>query len=198
MIVLASASPRRKALLGDLVRDFTVLPADIDETPYRLEQPEEYVLRMARQKAEATIRKNALALRDVVIASDTSVVLGETILGKPAGRNEAHAMLRSLSGAVHRVMTSLCVCDGGLNRVVTRNVVTEVEFREISDLEIEQYWATGEPADKAGAYAIQGVGGVFVRHISGSFSAVVGLPIYELSQLLSEFGVSALKENVRE
>ncbi|RDL45765.1 septum formation protein Maf [Marinomonas piezotolerans] len=198
MIVLASASPRRKALLGDLVKEFSVLPADIDETPYRLEQPEEYVLRMARQKAEATIRMNGLAVRDVVIASDTSVVLGETILGKPAGRNEAHAMLRSLSGAVHRVMTSLCVCDGGLNRVVTRNVVTEVEFREISDLEIEQYWATGEPADKAGAYAIQGVGGVFVRHISGSFSAVVGLPIYELSQLLSEFGVSALKENVRE
>lgn len=198
MIVLASASPRRRELLSNLVQQFEVLPADIDETPFELEKPEEYVIRMAREKAEAVIDKHQLALRDLVIASDTSVVLGDTILGKPINFEDANNMLRALSGKTHRVMTSLCVCNGGLNRVATRNVVTDVTFRDISDLEIQQYWSTGEPTDKAGAYAIQGIGSIFVSHISGSFSAVVGLPLFELSQLLSEFGVSALKENNHE
>ncbi len=198
MIVLASASPRRQDLLSQLVKSFEVMPADIDETPFELETPEEYVLRMAREKAEATIEKSSLGVRDLIIASDTSVVIGDTILGKPTSLDDAKRMLRSLSGQTHSVMTSLCVCNGGLNRVATRNVVTEVTFREISDLEIQQYWNTGEPQDKAGAYAIQGIGGIFVQHISGSFSAVVGLPLFELSQLLSEFGVSALKENIHE
>lgn len=198
MIVLASASPRRQQLLSSLVKEFEVLPADIDEAPFELEKPEEYVIRMAREKAEAAISLNKLAVRDLVIASDTSVVLGDVILGKPTDFEHAQQMLRSLSGGAHRVMTSLCVCNGGLNRVVVRNVITDVTFREISDLEIQQYWSTGEPMDKAGAYAIQGVGSVFVSHISGSFSAVVGLPLFELSQILSEFGVSALKENIHE
>jgi len=134
----------------------------------------------------------------VIIASDTSVVIGGQILGKPESFAHAKTMLRSLSGKTHQVMTSLCVCNGGLNRVATCNVVSDVSFREISDLEIEHYWRTGEPCDKAGSYAIQGVGGMFVQHMSGSFSAVVGLPIYEVSQFLSEFGVSPLKENIRE
>lgn len=174
------------------------MPADIDETPYALEKPEEYVVRMAREKAEAIAHQPQLSHRDIIIASDTSVVLGDEILGKPEHFEHAHKMLRSLSGKKHQVMTSLCVCNGGLNRVATYNVISDVEFRDISDLEIEQYWGTGEPADKAGAYAIQGLGGMFVKHISGSFSAVVGLPIYEVTQLLSEFGVSPLKEKVRE
>lgn len=198
MIILASASPRRKELLSSLVNDFSVIPADIDETPYALEKPDEYVVRMAREKAEAIAHQPELSHRDIIIASDTSVVLGNDILGKPLNLQHAQQMLRALSGQKHQVMTSLCVCNGGLNRVATCNVVSEVEFRDISDLEIEQYWHTGEPADKAGAYAIQGLGGMFVKHISGSFSAVVGLPVYEVTQLLSEFGVSPLKEKVRE
>lgn len=198
MIVLASGSPRRKELLATLVNDFQVMPADIDEQPYELETPDEYVVRMAREKAEASIGKHHISNRDIVIASDTSVVLGQQILGKPNDFEHARQMLHSLSGKRHQVMTSLCVCNGGLNRVATCNVVSDVEFREISDLEIEQYWATGEPQDKAGAYAIQGLGGMFVKHISGSFSAVVGLPVFEVTQLLNEFGVSPLKEKVRE
>ncbi|CUB03238.1 Maf family protein [Marinomonas fungiae] len=198
MIILASASPRRKELLSTLVNEFSVIPADIDETPYPLERPEEYVVRMAREKAEAIASQPSLSHRDIIIASDTSVVLGKDILGKPDSLEHAKQMLRALSGQTHQVMTSLCVCNGGLNRVATCNVVSAVEFRDISDLEIEQYWRTGEPVDKAGAYAIQGLGGMFVKHISGSFSAVVGLPVYEVTQLLSEFGVSPLKEKVRE
>lgn len=198
MIVLASASPRRKELLANLVNEFQITPADIDETPYALETPAEYVVRMAREKAEAAIKKHQLNHRDIVIASDTSVVLGAKILGKPTDFEHAKTMLRSLSGQTHEVMTSICVCNGGLNRVATDNVVSQVTFRELSDLEIEQYWATEEPKDKAGAYAIQGLGGMFVKHIAGSFSAVVGLPVYEVTQLLSEFGVSPLKEKVRE
>lgn len=198
MIVLASASPRRKELLSNLVNEFEIKPADIDETPYALEQPQEYVVRMAREKAEAAIAKHQLSHRDIVIASDTSVVLGERILGKPEDFAHAQEMLRALSGRSHEVMTSICVCNGGLNRVATANVISQVEFRELSDVEIAQYWATGEPADKAGAYAIQGLGGMFVKHITGSFSAVVGLPVYEVTQLLNEFGVSPLKEKSRE
>ncbi|WP_067100300.1 Maf family protein [Marinomonas atlantica] len=198
MIILASSSPRRKELLSHLVNDFQIIPADIDETPYALEKPEEYVLRMAREKAEAVANQYELSHRAIVIASDTSVVLGGTILGKPADFEHAKSMLRALSGQKHQVMTSLCVCNSGLNRVATCNVISDVEFREISDLEIEHYWNTGEPADKAGAYAIQGLAGMFVKHISGSFSAVVGLPVYEVTQLLAEFGVSPLKEKTRE
>ncbi|MBM6549844.1 Maf family protein [Marinomonas ostreistagni] len=198
MIVLASASPRRKELLSNLVNEFEIKPADIDETPYALEQPQEYVVRMAREKAEAAIAKHQLSHRDIVIASDTSVVLGERILGKPEDFAHAQEMLRALSGRSHEVMTSICVCNGGLNRVATANVISQVDFRELSDVEIAQYWATGEPADKAGAYAIQGLGGMFVKHIAGSFSAVVGLPVYEVTQLLNEFGVSPLKEKSRE
>ena len=197
MIILASASPRRRELLANLVSSFEVRPADIDETPFPMESPEEYVIRMAREKAEA-IAAQSVDHRDVIIASDTSVVIDGQILGKPESFAHAKAMLRSLSGKTHQVMTSLCVCNGGLNRVATCNVVSDVSFREISDLEIEHYWHTGEPCDKAGSYAIQGVGGMFVQHMSGSFSAVVGLPIYEVSQFLSEFGVSPLKENIRE
>lgn len=199
MIILASASPRRKELLSKLVNEFSVLPAEIDETPFANELAHDYVIRMAEEKARAAIAKHeAISHRDVVIASDTSVVIDGDILGKPESFEDAANMLRRLSGRRHMVMTSLCVCNGSLNRVATKNVVSEVEFREISDLEIRQYWQTGEPVDKAGSYAIQGLGGMFVKQIKGSFSAVVGLPVFEVAQFLNEFGVSPLKEKFRE
>lgn len=199
MLVLASASPRRKALLNLLVKEFLVLPADIDETPRVGEQAEAYVVRMALEKARASIAKYSHQADDqsadaVFIASDTSVVVDGDVLGKPASFEDAHVMLRRLSGRSHQVITSLCVSNFKQDHVVTECVTTDVLFREISDIEIRQYWQTTEPVDKAGAYAIQGLGGVFVRHLSGSYSAVVGLPLYETAQLLAQFGVHSLEE----
>lgn len=199
MLVLASASPRRKALLNLLVKEFLVLPADIDETPRVGEQAEAYVVRMALEKARASIAKYSHQADDqsadaVFIASDTSVVVEGDVLGKPASFEDAHVMLRRLSGRSHQVITSLCVSNFKQDHVVTECVTTDVLFREISDIEIRQYWQTTEPVDKAGAYAIQGLGGVFVRHLSGSYSAVVGLPLYETAQLLAQFGVHSLEE----
>lgn len=199
MLVLASASPRRKSLLNLLVKEFLVLPADIDETPRVGEQAEAYVVRMALEKARASIAKYSHQADDqsadaVFIASDTSVVVDGDVLGKPASFEDARVMLRRLSGRSHQVITSLCVSNFKQDHVVTECVTTDVLFREISDIEIRQYWQTTEPVDKAGAYAIQGLGGVFVRHLSGSYSAVVGLPLYETAQLLAQFGVHSLEE----
>lgn len=199
MLVLASASPRRKALLNLLVKEFSVLPADIDETPRVGEQAEAYVVRMAVEKARASIAKYSHQADDhstgaVFIASDTSVVVDGDVLGKPTSFEDAHVMLRRLSGRSHQVITSLCVSNFKQDYVVTECVTTDVLLREISDIEIRQYWQTTEPVDKAGAYAIQGLGGVFVRHLSGSYSAVVGLPLYETAQLLAQFGVHSLEE----
>ncbi|RNF49682.1 septum formation inhibitor Maf [Marinomonas hwangdonensis] len=199
MLVLASASPRRKALLDLIVKEFFVLPVDIDETPNINEQAEAYVVRMALEKARASIAKYSHQAGDhssdaVFIASDTSVVIDGDVLGKPTSFEDAHTMLRRLSGRSHQVITSLCVSNLNQDHVLTECVTTEVLFREISDIEIRQYWQTTEPVDKAGAYAIQGLGGVFVRHLSGSYSAVVGLPLYETAQLLAQFGVHSLEE----
>ncbi len=203
MIVLASASPRRKELLSLIVPSFDVLPADIDETPIKDEAAEAYVLRMAKEKAMASLERykqanNTVVQKTVFIASDTSVVVEGEILGKPQDLAEAKTMLRKLSGRSHQVMTSICLCDQNLDQLVTENIVTQVSFRSISDVEIEQYWRTGEPVDKAGSYAIQGLGALFVTHMSGSYSAVVGLPLYETSQLLTQFGIQSLEEMCHE
>ncbi|SBS30016.1 Maf-like protein YhdE [Marinomonas spartinae] len=207
MLVLASASPRRKELLGTLVKEFAVCPADIDETPHEAEAAHDYVTRMALEKAQAVAEQyrqktgahsdqNLTFKRErcVILASDTSVVVDEEVLGKPVSFDDAKRMLRLLSGRSHQVMTSLCLCDVDGEHVQLTNVVTDVSFRSISDVEIAQYWRTGEPQDKAGAYAIQGLGAVFVSHLSGSYSAVVGLPLYETSQLLALYGIHSLEE----
>lgn len=202
MIILASASPRRKELLALLVNDFNILPADIDETPFVDEIASEYVLRMAKEKAlraaQIHSETHPTELKTVFVASDTSVVVEGEILGKPADLEDAKRMLRMLSGRSHQVMTSVCICDQQVSHIVLENVVTEVRFRPISDLEIEHYWCSGEPQDKAGSYAIQGKGGVFVEHVTGSYSAVVGLPLYETAQLLAQFGIHALEESIDE
>ena len=198
MLVLASASPRRKELLSLLVKEFEVLPADIDETPNHQETAEDYVVRMAVEKAKAASLKyqqqanfNATA---IFLASDTSVVVDGCILGKPDSLEDSRSMLRLLSGRSHQVITSLCLCNLEHEHVATQCVISDVLFREISDVEIEQYWKTHEPKDKAGSYGIQGLGSVFVRSISGSYSAVVGLPLYETAQLLAQFGIHSLEE----
>ncbi|RBP80558.1 septum formation inhibitor Maf [Marinomonas rhizomae] len=198
MLVLASASPRRKELLSLLVKEFEVLPADIDETPALHEKAEDYVVRMAVEKAKAASikyrQKADCSSTTFFLASDTSVVVDACILGKPTSLEESRSMLRRLSGRSHQVITSLCLCNLEQEHVATRCVVSDVCFREISDVEIDQYWRTNEPQDKAGSYGIQGLGAIFVRSISGSYSAVVGLPLYETAQLLAQFGIHSLEE----
>lgn len=178
VLCLASASPRRRELLASIGVGVEVRPVDIDETPLSDERPEAYVVRLAREKALAGGCRSRLP----TLGSDTAVVCDGRILGKPADRDEAMAMLRLLSGRAHQVLTAVAVTGpAGLLEVC---VATRVFMREIGDGEMAAYWATGEPADKAGGYAIQGLASIFVERIEGSHSAVVGLPLYETAQLL--------------
>lgn len=184
LLCLASASPRRRELLASIGVPLTACPVDIDETPLPGESAEAYVTRLAREKALAGARLSSLP----TLGSDTAVVLDGAILGKPEGPALAAAMLRSLAGREHRVLTAVAVT--GPAGLLDACVATTVTMREISDDEIAAYWASGEPADKAGGYAIQGRAAVFVEHIAGSHSAVVGLPLFETAALLRRQGVA--------
>ncbi|MCL7941055.1 Maf family nucleotide pyrophosphatase [Halomonas sp. ATCH28] len=183
VLCLASASPRRRDLLAAIGVAAEVRPVDIDETPRAGEAAPDYVVRLAREKALAGARLSALP----ALGSDTAVVSDGAILGKPAGREQAAAMLRRLAGRAHEVLTGVAVT--GPAGLLTACVTTRVFLREISNAELAAYWATGEPADKAGGYAIQGLAAVFVEHIEGSYSAVVGLPLFETAELLARQGV---------
>ncbi len=183
-LVLASASPRRRELLAGLGVMFTVCPADIDETPRASEPVECFVARMAREKAGAVLGRG---LAGPVLAADTIVVCDELALGKPRDRADALAMLERLSGRWHRVLSAVCLAVGGeIHEALTK---TEVRFRPLACGEAAAYWATGEPCDKAGAYAIQGLGGCLVQEIRGSYSGVVGLPLAETLGLLRDAGI---------
>ncbi len=189
MIYLASQSPRRAELLRQIGVTFEQLIGEIDETPGPGELPADYVLRMAREKAAAGWQKivaSGLTIRPL-LASDTTVVYQDRILGKPENEHDARRMLALLSGNTHQVMTAVAITDGQQFR--TELSVTDVVFKELSDQLIEDYIASGEPADKAGAYGIQGYGAVLVAGISGSYSGVVGLPLMETAQLLADFGL---------
>jgi len=183
-LVLASASPRRRELLAVLGVKFRVVPADIDERVWPEEGPEDYVCRMALSKARAGYDR--AGGHAAVLGSDTTVVIDDRILGKPAGREEALAMLAALSGRVHRVLSAVALIDAAGS--AARLSSTEVTFRSISEAEADAYWQTGEPADKAGGYAIQGLAACFVSEIRGSYSGVVGLPLYETAELLNQKG----------
>ena len=183
-LILASASPRRRELLQQLDVSFTVRPTETDETVLPGEVPEAYVRRMALEKATAGLQ---LARPGAcVLGADTAVVTGETILGKPHDREDAVQMLQMLSGQTHRVLSGVAVTDG--TRVQAALSITEVTFGVISPAAASAYWDTGEPVDKAGGYAIQGRGVVFVQHMTGSYSGVVGLPLFETAELLRHFG----------
>ncbi|GAB5453286.1 MAG: Maf family protein [Halioglobus sp.] len=184
-LILASASPRRAALLAQIGVQFQCEPADIDETPLTDEAAADYVARMAREKARVVAASHSA---DVVLAADTVVVLDGDILGKPADEGHALAMLARLSGREHAVMTGLCLCRAGEESEVV--VETAVEFANLDLATCKAYLATDEPWDKAGAYAIQGVAAVFVRGIRGSYSNVVGLPLAETHSLLVDNGVA--------
>lgn len=187
MLYLASGSPRRRELLEQIGVPFTTLPTVIDETPLSNEPAVDYVRRLACAKAQVGLASLAAPGAAVVLGADTSVVLGGRILGKPQDRADALAMLTALSGHTHEVLTAVALANS--QRCEVRVVSSQVSFRTLSAAEIEAYWASGEPQDKAGSYAIQGLGAVFVRDLHGSFSAVVGLPLCETAALLADFGI---------
>jgi septum formation protein len=188
-VVLASASPRRRELLAQIGVEFTVSPADIDETVRPGESPDDYVLRMAITKAQQGYANLADPVAaSLILGADTAVVLDKQILGKPRDQADAEYMLASLAGRTHRVMTAIAFTDG--MRLESRLSVTAVTFRDMSADEITAYWHSGEPRDKAGAYAIQGYGALLVRELQGSYSGVVGLPLFETAELLEMFGWS--------
>jgi septum formation protein len=184
--ILASSSPRRQELLATAGVEFSCQPADIDESVYVDEAADTYVLRMAREKA-AVVAARQVDASYCVLAADTSVIIDGEILGKPADYGEAMAYLSRLSGRRHQVITAVCLqTEAGVS---THSEETTVQFVQLSQEQCEAYVATDEPWDKAGAYAIQGLGGAFVERIEGSYSNVVGLPLAQTLQLLAEHGV---------
>ncbi|WP_312669164.1 Maf family protein [Stutzerimonas nitrititolerans] len=186
-LLLASASPRRRELLTQIGVPFELLSITLDETPLPAERPEAYVQRLAREKALAgwaAVGDDSVA----VLGADTTVVIDERILGKPADRAEGLLILESLSDREHHVLTAVALATRGACEV--RLVTSRVRFRRIERAEAEAYWASGEPCDKAGGYAIQGWGAVFVAELRGSYSAVVGLPLCETAQLLDQAGIA--------
>ena len=186
-LILASASPRRAELLRQIGVRFTIHPADIDETQHLGETPEDYVQRLAREKAQA-VAQQLLKIKLPVLGADTTVVLDNRVFSKPADKSEAIATLRALSGRSHRVLSAIAVVAEG--RTELRLSETSVQFREIKEQEYERYWSTGEPQGKAGAYAIQGLGAVFVVGITGSYSGVVGLPLLQTFELFERFNIA--------
>jgi septum formation protein len=187
-IILASASPRRAELLRAAGIEFDVMPANADETVHSGETPEAYVRRVAEAKATAVLpRANGRA----VLAADTAVVIDTVILGKPLDRADAKRMLRMLSGREHQVLTAVTLLSGGADPLaLTRVDTTLVEFAPLTDDEIDWYVATGEPDDKAGAYAIQGYASRFIIRIAGTYSNVVGLPVPLVFRMLTGAALS--------
>lgn len=186
-IYLASSSPRRRELLDQIGVRYGWMAADIDETPKEDESPEVFVLRLALEKARVGLKALGDRPRLPILGADTIVLLEEELMGKPETHEQGVAMLSQLSGKTHRVLTAMALVDG--EREATRLSVSYVSFREIALEEIERYWETGEPWDKAGGYAIQGRAGVFIERLEGSYSGVMGLALFEAAQLLEEFDI---------
>jgi septum formation protein len=190
-VYLASASPRRRELLAQIGVRFELLPAELDEAARPGEKAADYVSRLALAKCRQARARTPPARPAPVLAADTAVVVGTEILGKPGSEADCRRMLGLLSDTVHEVLSAVCVGSGrGESLTVSRS---EVEFREITAEEIGAYWLSGEPRDKAGGYAIQGLAAVFVREIRGSYSGVMGLPLFETATLLRAHGVELLR-----
>lgn len=187
-IILASASPRRAELLNQLGLDFQVIPSDVSEViPEKSTAPQELVTKLALHKASDVACK---VERGLVIGADTLVVLEDIIFGKPSGPAEAVKMLSILSGKYHSVYTGIAMVQVPSGRTEAGYSETKVKFRSLAEEEIQSYVATGEPLDKAGAYGIQGKGGVLVERIEGCYFNVVGLPLSKLAEMLQKFGIS--------
>lgn len=191
-IVLASRSPRRSQLLGQIGVAHEVLAVDLDETRQPGEPPRAYAERLAREKALLARQSHPSAASRTLLAADTVVALGEEVYAKPADEEDCVRMLGALSGRTHEVITAIAVHDG---RGLTSDLsVSRVTFRVIGEDESRRYWKSGEPADKAGGYAIQGFGAVFVERLEGSCSCVMGLPLFETARLLAAAGAQAWQE----
>lgn len=186
-LYLASTSPRRKELLQQIGVSFDVLSVDVDETPLLQESPADYVQRLALQKAWAGLASLEAGEDNLVLGGDTAVVCDGQIFGKPVNREDALTMLERLSGRMHQVYSAVSLVNNERHEV--RLTVTQVAFMDLSVRQRERYWDTGEPRGKAGAYAIQGFGAVFVKSIEGSYSGVVGMPLVETAELLNCFNV---------
>ena len=186
-LILASASPRRAQILQQLGVAFAAVPAEVDESPGPNEEPSVYVRRLALYKAEAV--QAALQPSVPVMAADTTVVIDGLILGKPRTLEQAREMLSRLSGRWHEVHSGLAIMQAGATVISVR---TRVKFRTVERAEMDRYWDSGEPQDKAGAYAIQGLGGAFIERIDGSYSNVIGLPMAETITLLDKYAVAHL------
>lgn len=188
-LYLASQSPRRRELLRQIGVDHEVLSVAVTEQPLAQESAQDYVQRLAREKACAGVSRLSMeSLKSApVLGADTIVVCAGEILEKPRDQIHAATMLRALAGQTHQVMTAVAIADETRHEVLLST--TEVSFRPLSDAEIAAYWRTGEPQDKAGGYAIQGLGAVFVRELRGSYTGVVGLPLEATMDLLQSFGV---------
>jgi septum formation protein len=187
-LYLASASPRRGLLLEQIGVRFERLRVTVDETPSPSETAEEYVVRMALEKAAAGARTPRKYRATPVLGADTAVVLDGEIMGKPRDRDDAGRMLTGLGGRMHEVLSAVALTRG--DQAGHRLQRSRVRFRSLSPREIDDYWATGEPVDKAGGYAVQGRAAVFVEHLEGSYSGVMGLPLHETWDLLQTFGVA--------
>lgn len=188
MIYLASQSPRRRELLKQINIPFRTVSVEINETPRADESPRDYVKRMAMEKAQHAL---AADMKFPLLAADTTVVCGTRIFGKPADKADFLQMMQILGGNTHQVMTSVAVAATGREAKI-RLCISEVKFKPVSNLVAQRYWETGEPRDKAGGYGIQGLGAIFIEQIHGSYSGIMGLPLYETAELLSEFGVYSI------
>ncbi len=188
-LILASKSPRRRYLLEKAGLEFTVIPSKVDENSVILSAPDSYVKSLAEAKAGDISDRYPDSW---IIGADTIVFIDNTILGKPASRDEARAMLKSLSAKTHQVHTGYCICRKATGHLISECVTTDVSFKELSEKEIDWYINSGEPFDKAGAYAIQGLGTFLVKRINGSYTSVVGLPVCEVLEYLIKQGVVEL------
>lgn len=191
LVYLASRSPRRVELLKQIGISCEILPADIDETPLMNELPTDYVMRLARQKAEAGLQNALVSAKPLpVIAADTTVELNGMVLGKPENNAEAKQMLQALSGRTHQVHTAVSLAWQGKIEVILSS--TQVEMMTLSVAQIDAYIRLGEPQDKAGSYGIQGMAGAWIKHIEGSYTGVMGLPVYETATLLRAHGLTVI------
>jgi len=188
-IILASNSPRRAELLTQLGVNHQVCAVDIDETPFKNESPLDYVQRVAAEKSAVCLQLKKSPLP--ILAADTVVVLNNKIMGKPENQHHAAQMLRDLSTQTHQVYSAISFRGKQHWQCVN---ITEVTFRPIQNFEMVAYWKTGEPQDKAGGYAIQGMGSIFIQSIKGSFSAVMGLPLFETAEILTKQGIKIIHE----
>jgi len=189
-IILASASPRRKELLEKIGLKFDVMPSDIEELLDNDYFSKEKIEKLALDKALNVSSK--INFPAIIIGSDTVVVIDNKILGKPKDENEAFIMLRMLSGKTHQVVSAIAIIDTETHKTDIDSVSSDVTFRKINDTEIKKYISTGEPLDKAGAYAIQGVAGIFISKICGCYTNIVGISVYKTAEMLKKFGIDTL------